>query len=139
MANSNKPVGLTQSAGYQAGVRRTFPLPLEEAWHLIISPEGISLWLGSTALTELRVGEQYTTGEGISGEIRVVNHAENIRMTWKPENWDKPSTLQIRTIASGSNKTTISFHQENLPDAAVREEMIARWGQVLADLKSAIG
>ena len=136
MQSNTKAVGQTKAVGFQIGVRRTFALPLEAAWQLIVSAEGMSIWLGHSDLAELRAGEQYCTADGIAGEIRVVNRAENIRLTWKPEGWDKPSTLQIRTIASGSDKTTISFHQEKLRDAAAREEMKARWEQALTDLKT---
>ncbi|GFN30264.1 SRPBCC domain-containing protein [Paenibacillus xylaniclasticus] len=139
MDKQTKPIGQTKAAGFQVGVRRTFPLPLEAAWQLISSAHGIKVWLGSTALTGLQAGETYVTADGITGEIRVVNKAENVRLTWQPKSWSKPSTLQIRTIASGSDKTTISFHQENLADAAVREEMKARWEQVLVELKLWIG
>ncbi|WMT39674.1 SRPBCC domain-containing protein [Paenibacillus sp. D2_2] len=84
------------------------------------------------------VGQQYITSEGVSGEIRVVNQYQNIRLTWKNENWVKSSTLQIRTISNGSDKTTLSFHQENLPDINVREEMKMRWEETLNSLRTFI-
>jgi hypothetical protein len=44
--------------------------------------------------------------------------------------------LQIRIIASSADKSTISFHQEHLADALVREDMKAHCEQVLATLVS---
>ncbi|MNW64202.1 hypothetical protein D3C74_424630 [compost metagenome] len=78
------------------------------------------------------------TEEGISGEVRVVNQFVNIRLSWKKNHWIKPSTLQIRTIPKGNDKTTISIHQENLSDSMVREEMKIHWENVLNRLSEII-
>jgi hypothetical protein len=64
----------------------------------------------------------------------VVNPEVNIRLTWQPVGWEKPSTIQVRTISAGL-KTTISFHQENLPDENAREQMRSRWEKVMAAIK----
>jgi Uncharacterized conserved protein len=134
----SKVVGQTQSSGFQVGVRRTFDIPVEDAWDLIVSAKGVQLWLGQVDSVTWEKGQHYQSKEGISGEIRTVNPYQNIRLTWKKANWDKPSTLQIRTIAKGSNQTTISFHQENLSGLDVREEMKMVWEEVLRRLKASI-
>jgi uncharacterized protein YndB with AHSA1/START domain len=133
-----KPVGQTLSSGFQVGVRRTFPITIEDAWDLITSIRGIQTWLGEISSLSLHIGQQYMTEDGVSGEIRVVNQFQNIRLTWKKEDWIKASTLQIRTISNGKDKTTISFHQENLLDINAREEMKNRWEDVLDCLKTII-
>ncbi|TJY43844.1 SRPBCC domain-containing protein [Cohnella pontilimi] len=132
-----KPVGQTVSAGFQVGVRRTFPITVENAWNLITSTIGITTWLGELPAFSIQVGQQYLTEDGVSGNIRVVNQFQNIRLTWKKENWIKPTILQIRTIPNG-DKTTLSFHQENLSDMNVREEMKLRWEEVLNKLSEII-
>ena len=131
-------VGKTKSAGYQIGVRRTFSVNVEEAWNMLLSPQGIGIWLGELPSFHLAVGVHYTTKWGITGEIRVVNELENIRLTWKKQEWDKASTLQIRTIRQKNDKCTISFHQENLQNSGDREEMKTRWEEVLDRLKSVL-
>ncbi|MNP46989.1 hypothetical protein D3C76_1410240 [compost metagenome] len=131
-------VGKTKSVGYQVGVRRTFQATLEEAWNLVTTRQGIEIWLGELSSYHLGVGIQFTTKSGISGEIRVINEHQNIRLTWKKKDWEKASTLQIRTIKQKNNKCTISFHQENLPSFEVREEMKAIWDEVLDSLKTTI-
>ncbi|MNJ61706.1 hypothetical protein D3C77_575110 [compost metagenome] len=133
----NRPVGQTASTGFQIGVRRTFPITIEEAWDLI-THKGLNTWLGAISSFSMRMGQKYMTSEGISGEIRVVNQYQNIRLTWKKENWVKSSTLQIRTISKGDAKTTLSFHQENLADIDVREEMKMRWNETLNKLSTLI-
>jgi len=121
-------VGKTASAGFQIGVRRTFPITLEEAWELLMSPEGLKLWLGETPGFQLAVGHRYETRDGIYGEIRVAKSPQQLRMTWQRPGWDK-STLQIRLYPNSTNgdKTVISFHQEKLKDAMTRETMKGYW------------
>ena len=129
-------VGKTKSSGYQVGVRRTFSVDVKEAWNVLLSPQGIEIWLGELPPFHLGVGVHYTTKCGITGEIRVLNELENVRLTWKKEEWNKASTLQIRTIGQKNDKCTISFHQENLQSSGDREEMKTKWEEVLEKLKS---
>ncbi|QHT62782.1 SRPBCC domain-containing protein [Paenibacillus lycopersici] len=133
----SKQVGQTVSSGFQVGVRRTLPIALEEAWAFITSSKGIAMWLGDVEAIAVEKGRHYQSKEGISGEITTVNPRENIRLTWKKADWDKPSIVQIRTIPSGA-KTTISFHQEKLAHAEIRDEMKAHWETVLDRVKASI-
>ena len=47
-------VGLTKDAGWEIGVSRTVPHPLDEVWRLLTSDEGLALWLGEGALRDGR-------------------------------------------------------------------------------------
>ncbi|GGB62299.1 hypothetical protein GCM10007199_30280 [Fictibacillus barbaricus] len=82
----------------------------------------------------LHPGQKYITKTG-SGEIRVVKPLQQLRLTWQKEEWKRPSTVQVRIISKASNKTTISFHQENLPHENVREEMKVNWETVLNGIR----
>jgi uncharacterized protein YndB with AHSA1/START domain len=134
-----KVIGQTKSAGFQIGVRRTLPVSQEKAWELITSKEGSSLWLGKSPSIHFQPGERYETTTGASGEIRIVKPLLQLRLTWKKAEWTKASTIQIRIIPSSSNKTTISFHQENLPDIHARVEMKVHWEDVLSELMERAG
>ncbi|MDF2964541.1 MAG: ATPase [Paenibacillus sp.] len=129
-----KPVGLTASALYQIGVRRTLPITIEHAWEMLVSRAGLDLWLGAGASLNLQKGEKYTTKEGTSGELRVVKPYEQLRLTWQKAGWTQASTVQIRLLSGNPVKTTISFHQEKLENAELREEMKARWEYVLEQI-----
>jgi hypothetical protein len=54
----DKPVGLTKSAGFQIGVRRTLPMTQEKAWELLFSQEGLQIWLGDLSSFPLQKGEE---------------------------------------------------------------------------------
>ncbi|WP_042477694.1 SRPBCC family protein [Bacillus ndiopicus] len=132
--DKNRVVGQTKSVGFQVGVRRTFPISQERAWEFITSEEGLNLWLGEDANVILQSGQNYSTKTG-TGEIRIVKPLQQLRLTWQKEGWEKPSTVQVRIIAKVSDKTTISFHQENLSNQNAREEMKVHWETVLEGIK----
>lgn len=133
-----KPVGQTAAAGFQVGVRRTFPITQEDAWDLLLSPKGLACWLGDLSSLDLRVGQSFQTGEGNIGELRVVKPLHQLRMRWQRKLWSKPSTLQIRLLPGQEGRTTISFHQENLEDLHMREQMKLHWETVLTELMAMI-
>lgn len=128
-------------SGYEVGVSRTFLIPVQKAWDLITSEEGLATWLGS--LTEGRVGaaESFRTDEGISGTITILEPGSHFRMAWKPEYWRYNSMLQVRVIGSRSKsagKSVISFHHEKLPRAADRDAMKRHWQEKLSLLAEII-
>ncbi|GCE31686.1 hypothetical protein KDA_71700 [Dictyobacter alpinus] len=127
-------VGLTRTAGFQIGVRRTFTVSIKTAWDFLISAKGQRIWLGANDPLQFIEGSSYTTADGTSGMVRVVNPGVNLRLTWQPPSWTHASTIQIRTIQSGAN-TTISFHQERLAGALEREQMRRHWQQVLTHIE----
>ncbi|BFH59621.1 SRPBCC domain-containing protein [Paenibacillus azoreducens] len=135
----SKPVGLTAAAGYQIGVRRTVPLSPEEAWRLLVSPEGKKLWIGKACGLELEPGQCFASDEGITGELRIVKPMEQLRMKWQRAEWKQPSTLQIRILPTAQGKATISFHQEKLEDQTAREAMKNHWEEALTMLKELAG
>jgi uncharacterized protein YndB with AHSA1/START domain len=130
------PVGKTKDAGVQIGVRRTFAVAKERAWHFLTSPQGLALWIGEGADFKLRVGHEYESKEGVSGKIAVVVPYQKLRMTWKRSEWDSPSRLQLYVLATNSGKTTVAIHQEMLEDVYMRDVMKRHWEEVLGRLSS---
>jgi uncharacterized protein YndB with AHSA1/START domain len=126
-----KPVGQTASVGFQIGVRRTLPISKEKVWDFLISSAGLKLWIGEVPMFHLQVGHQFASAEGTFGELRVVKPFEKLRMRWQRREWENPSTLQIYLLSSRPDRTTISFHQEKLDDAYMREMMRLHWEDVL--------
>ncbi len=128
-------VGQTKDVGFEVGARKTFAVTPQRAWDVITSDEGLNLWLGSVPGLRLEQGETYQTTDGAAGEVRVVNPGGHLRLTWRPTNWQDASTIQVRVIPRG-DQTTISFHQEHLPGAKEREEMLQRWHRVLEHMQT---
>ncbi|MFD2445055.1 SRPBCC domain-containing protein [Bacillus sp. CGMCC 1.16607] len=128
-------VGQTASVGFQVGVRRTMPISPTQAWMFLTSPEGLKLWLGTVSFRTFKDGDNFQSNEGITGQFRVVKPLKQIRLKWQKKGWDKPSTLQIRLISDKSDRTTISFHQENLDQPDKREQMKLYWEDVLTVMR----
>ncbi|NQF14712.1 SRPBCC domain-containing protein [Brevibacillus sp. HB1.3] len=132
---SSKIVGQTAATGFQVGVRRTMPITPEQAWAFLTSSEGAKLWLGDVANLTFSEGETFTSSDGISGQFRVVKPFRQFRLKWSMKDWEKPSTLQIRLISDKPDRTTISFHQENLDHENTREQMKLHWEEVLNEIR----
>ncbi|MGD9900676.1 MAG: SRPBCC domain-containing protein [Calditrichaceae bacterium] len=135
--NDQRPVGKTKSVGYQIGVRRTFDIKLESAWNFLISEEGLFTWLGSGSPINAVVGERYRLPDGTTGEFRVIKTNSHLRLTWHPQGWEKASTIQVRVLPA-KNKTTISFHQENLPGSVEREQRKTFYMSALDEIRKRV-
>ncbi|MEX0780561.1 MAG: SRPBCC domain-containing protein [Balneolales bacterium] len=114
-------VGQTKDTGFQVGAQKTLPLSGEQAWDLLISPNGVRIWLGDADGLTFEKGERYQLSDGSGGEMRVVRPQKHARLTYKPEQWAKASTIQVR-VETKADKTVIGFHEENLPGVKEREE-----------------
>lgn len=137
-ASNDRPVGLTQDAGYQIGVRRTLDIALADAWDLLLSPEGRAAWLGAADDLDFTKGAAYTLADGTTGELRVFKPHSHLRLTWQPPGWARPSTIQVRVIPAKNDRTTIAFHQEHLPDGGAREDRRAHFKAALDELQRLI-
>lgn len=133
-----RAVGKTAATGFQIGVRRTLPLPVDEAWRLVTSPDGVRAWLGDARGLAWEKGASYTAEDGAAGEVRVVKEASHLRITRRPPEWPRASTIQVRVIPTASG-TTISFHEEHLPGAAEREARRGHYDAVLDELARQAG
>jgi len=137
-ARGLRVVGQTSAGGYQIGVQKTLPMPVEAAWNLVMDGPGRAIWLGTVDHLELRRGEQYQTLEGPRGEIRSVAIGQRIRLTWHNPELLSPSTLQVYVMASG-DKASVRFHQERLSSLEERELMRERWREALDGLSALAG
>lgn len=138
MKNTSRGIGQTRDTGFQVGVRRTLPIPPNDAWRLLTSQAGAQLWLGAVPVPELTQGLHYRLEDGTSGEITVFEPGSHLRLTWQRPGWVRPSIVQLRVLPSGQ-RATIAFHQEHLPGLAEREERRAFYTSVLDQLRRIVG
>ena len=116
-----KPTGLTKDTGWQIGLRRTLSIPAPVLWDWMLSPDGITVWLGQIVDFQMEPGTGYQLVDGTVGEIRVYKPGSHWRMTRLPSGGDypRPSVMQIRILESGE-KSTLAFHEEHLPNQEER-------------------
>lgn len=132
-ARGKRVLGETADTGFQVGVRRTLPLPRDEAWRLLVQHP--DRWLGEGAVT-FEKGARYELagfGGSVRGEIRVVKPGDRVRLTWHPEPFEEPATLQV-TLTAAKSGTTFGVHVEKLADAVAREAVREHFRAVLEDL-----
>ncbi len=130
--------GLTRDAGWQIGVQRSVPVPVEKVWEFLMSPAGLAVWLGPGASLSPEEGWRYRTEDGIAGEIRSYHPSAKIRLTWQPAGYADPRVLQI-ALTSNATGTAIRVHQERLADSQERSQMRDHWRRVLDDLEEGLG
>jgi uncharacterized protein YndB with AHSA1/START domain len=127
-------LGETADAGFQVGIRRTYPMAREELWRRLMEPAAVAIWLG-VEKADIIPGAQYDGG-GVSGEFRTVKPGDRIRFT-RVLAGGRPTTVQLGLSAPVGEKTAVTFHHEKLADTAEREAMRAHWKGV-ADRLSAL-
>ena len=112
------PTGLTRDVGWEIGVSRTMPVPLEEVWAFITSPGGAALWLGAGAVLPQDKGTPVSSAEG-AGELRSFRPLDRFRLTWRSNGSDPDTTIQV-AVRGDQTKTMLRFHQEHLADEEER-------------------
>jgi len=135
-ARGKRVVGETATTGFQVGVVRTLPMTAPELWDLLTKQA--ERWLGPDVTLKLEPGTSYEIPKrrgapGVRGELRVVKAGQRLRMTWQPDGWKKPATLQL-TLVPKARGVSLHVHMEKLPDAKTREAMRERWSKVLAKI-----
>ena len=135
---TGRPTGHTRDAGWEIGVSRTVPFPIDDVWDFLTSAAGPAVWLGAGVLRLDEPGTAYETEVGTRGEIRSVRPRDRVRLTWRPVDWDHDSTVQVTVTAASGDRTRIGFHQERLADAAERERQRTHWQGVLDALVAAL-
>lgn len=133
---SDRPVGLTQDVGWEVGASKTVPLSLEAAWDLMVSPDGVAIWLGEGVRLPLEKGARYETADGTTGEIRSVRPRDRVRLTWRPVDREQEATLQF-ALTETPTGCAIGFHAEHLTSAEDREIVREQLRDVLERLASA--
>jgi uncharacterized protein YndB with AHSA1/START domain len=140
-ARGKRAVGQTADGGFQVGVRRSVAASPAAAWRLVTSRP--DLWLGEGASVAFEEGARYEVppaagAPGASGVVRVVRPGERLRMTWRPEAWTAPATLQLTFTESRPGTTAITVHLERLPDADAREVLRQRFRAALERVAEAV-
>ncbi|WP_419700254.1 SRPBCC domain-containing protein [Mucilaginibacter sp. NFX135] len=130
-----KVIGQTKDAGFEIGVRKTFPVSVEQAWNFLFSDQGLAIWLGGINPNEFDINQGYKTAEGTAGKLTIFKPYSHTRLTWRRKDWNNTSTLQLRVI-NAKGKAPLSFHQEKLLNNNQRDEMKAHWDAVITQIGS---
>jgi uncharacterized protein YndB with AHSA1/START domain len=134
---TERPTGLTEGAGWEVGVSRTLRVDVVTAWDFLVSPAGVSLWLGDDVSMPLEKGLTYRTADGTSGEVRSLRPHDRVRLTWRPPGRDSDAILQV-ALAAAAPGCVVRFHSERLVDSGDREAMRTHFRETLDRLQDAL-
>ncbi len=137
MADRTKEVGKTKDAGWQIGVSKTVPYPIDQVWALLTSTKGVAIWLGAVAELETTKGAPYRTSAGVVGEVRSFLPYDRIRLTWRGHDWDHDTTVQVATVGK-DDTTLLRFHQERLAGPEERKRQRVHWQTVMDAVMTAL-
>lgn len=144
-----RPVGQTADGSFQVGASRTFPIGAGKLWRFITrSPFFFARVVGlnedthETSDLDLEkwndicrtAKSDFSSGNFSAGEITTWKAGSHLRIKLTVSSSDRPTILQIRVVALDENKSRLSFHQENMPDAKTRQQMKQHWKKILAGL-----
>ena len=115
------PVGKTKDVGWEIGVSKKVPYPVEQVWDLLVSDEGAALWLGPGARVPESTGETWT-GEVAAGRLRGRRPNERVRTTCTRATGGPETTVQFTVSPAPGGGTTLRFHQERLSGPEEREQ-----------------
>jgi uncharacterized protein YndB with AHSA1/START domain len=135
---TERPTGRTKDAGWEIGVSRTVPFPIDDVWDFLTSPAGAAVWLGAGVQRLDEPCAAYETEAGIGGEIRSFRPRDRVRLTWRPVDWDHDSIVQFTVTPASGDRTRVGFHQERLADGTEREQQRTHWQGVLDALVAAL-
>jgi uncharacterized protein YndB with AHSA1/START domain len=131
------PVGLTKDAGWEVGVSRTVPVPLDDVWAFLTSRKGVKLWLGAGVTFPMDVGDAYKTTSGATGELRGYQERRRVRLTHRPKTAAPETTIQV-ALTGTAGGTTIHFHQERMTGPEERARQRAYWRAVMGRVVDAL-
>lgn len=136
--------GQTADGTFQIGVNRTLSADAERLWHVLCS-SGFRALLGAGDPTSL-LPEELDWIDGSNGsELAVLDGSSADDIVLKTTTFKPGSHLRLqwtgpdRITPKGSDRTTLTFHHEKLPDATTREEMRDRWKIVADAVDRALG
>lgn len=124
--------GLTKDAGWEIGVRRTFPVDADRAW-AALTGAGLAALLGEGAEVAGAAGGDVRVGGRIVG--RVASRTDGSLLRLRMTDWDVApgSTLQLRVLPARTG-VTFSVHHERLDGPDTRARMRERWSAVVDEL-----
>jgi uncharacterized protein YndB with AHSA1/START domain len=133
--------GQTKDVGFQIGVSKTLPVPVERLWTFLTGADGLATWLGDGegVVLEPQKGARYETADGTVGEVRSFRELDRVRITWRPAGWAHDTTVQVAVRASGPGRSMLRFHQEWLADSEERGRQREHWQQVMTAVEEALG
>jgi activator of HSP90 ATPase len=94
---------------------------MEDVWNALVDNKTIEGWGGGPADMSEEVDKEFTLWDGsIYGKNIEVIPGEKLVQEWYGGEWEEPSIATFTLETDGDN-TTVTLHQENIPDEEFEE------------------
>ncbi len=119
--------------GYRISVSKVFPVDTQKMWKFLLSELGIAIWLGNIDFDDFELQKLFVTDTGIEGKLTVLVPNCHLRFKWKPSNWEKYSTVELR-IKNSKGKSSVIFHHTGFYKLEQQEELRKYWKIIIAKM-----
>lgn len=130
--------GQSLKGDYSVTATKVFHMSKKKLWNVLSSPEGISAWLQPMSDFELIPKSQYEVEGGIYGEVRTMKSPERARLSWKNEEWEKATVVQVQLFGQDEKKSGLAFMHMGLKSVTQREAMRKHWKEALVRLSDVV-
>ena len=131
------PTGQTRDAGWQVGVSRTIDASPQAVWEVLVSAQGLAVWLGPDAQLPDEAGGRWTTADA-QGEVRSYRDRDRVRLRLPTHDGAAETTGQVAVVATDDGRTRLLLHEEHLRDPGERLRRQTHWRGVADRLERLI-
>ncbi len=132
-AQNSTNVKKIKDLGFQVTVSKIFPVNTNTMWEFLLSQLGINIWLGEINSDDFEIQKTFITKAGIEGKLTTFVPDCHLRFKWKPSNWDKASTVELR-VANSKGRASVIFHHTGFYKIEQQEELRAYWKQIISKM-----
>lgn len=134
VATGRRAEGRNLKGEFSITATKTVPRSAAQMWKLLCSPEGLAQWLRPLSEFRMQKGQSFETEGGVFGEVRTLKAGQRARLSWKFDDEQKPSIVQIHVVSRPKGKCILVIQHEGLTDGRRRNEIRQHWKKALADL-----
>lgn len=121
--------GQNQKGLYSVTTTKTMPKDQKTLWKIMSSNKGLNIWLKPMSEITFAPKNSFEIEGGIFGEIRTMKSPERVRFSWKDEDWEKSTFVQMMVHPRPKGKSMLMFMHDSIKTERIREEMRERWKQ----------
>jgi uncharacterized protein YndB with AHSA1/START domain len=122
--------------GYAVSVSRTIAGPIELVYDAFTRPEDARKWFARGQRADVTKGGRYENGLGDRGEYRTVRRPDLLRFTWESPQAATASTVEVRLVRKGPQKTSITVEHQKIADRKAHTALQERWSTALDALRA---
>jgi hypothetical protein len=135
LARGKRVEGQNSKGEYQLTVTKSLHTGGAKAWKLLVSGEGLAVWLRPLFEVRVKPKTQFETEDGFFGEFRTMRgtgRVRRIRLSWSDPEWGSSTYVQLTLVDRPKDKSILVFDHGKIKDVRIQTKLRRRW-RVAAD------